>query len=142
MTIATTTFLKLDQSHFNNQGIDYQQSGSASDANDFYQHHHFPYHAFVSHHQYYPPHLHCTPPPPPAQQQHCDHHSSSGYGTSSNSSGGKSFAHHTYQTIGPSTISSTLYHDQHHYAKPDNLGNFEIIETKKPRTYDEMNNEI
>lgn len=139
MTIATTTFLKLDQSHFN-QGTDYQQPGSANDANDFYQHHHFPYHAFVSHHQYYPPHMHCTPPPP--LQQQCDHHGSSGYGTSNINSGGKSYAHHTYQTIGPSTISSSLYHDQHHYAKPDNLGNFEIIETKKPRTYDEMNNEI
>jgi hypothetical protein len=133
MTIATTTFLKLNQSHFSQTGIDYQQSGSASDANDFYQHHHFPYHAFMSHHQYYPPHMHCTPP-----SQHCDHH---GYGTTSNSSG-KSFAHHTYQTIGPSTISSTLFHDQHHYAKPDNMGNIEIIETKKPRAYDEMNNEI
>lgn len=151
MTIATTTFLKLDQSHFN-QGIDYHHqqpnptaANNIVDANDFYQHHHFPYHAFVSHHQYYPPHVHCTPTPPSSQQQlqqHCDHHGSSGYGTSSNSSGGKSYAHHTYQTIGPSTISSTLYHDQHHYAKPDNLGNFEIIETKKPRTYDEMNNEI
>jgi hypothetical protein len=135
MTIATTTFLKLNQSHFN-QGIDYHQpSSAASDANDFYQHHHFPYHAFVSQYPYAPAHLHC-----PSPSQHCDHH----YGTSSNSSGGKSFAHHTYQTIGPSTISSTLYHDkqQHHYAKPDNLGNFEIIETKKARTYDEMNNEI
>lgn len=128
-TIATTTFLKLNQSHFNQAGIDYQQPNSASDANDFYQHHHFPYHAFPIT-QYYPPHMHCTPP-----SQHCDHHA---YGTTS----GKSYAHHTYQTIGPSTISSTLYHDQHHYAKPDNMGNIEIIETKKPRAYDEMNNEI
>jgi hypothetical protein len=127
MTIATTTFLKLNQSHFN-QGIDYLPTPSQSDNSDYYQHHHFPYH-FVSHHQYYP-HMHCTTP-----SQHCDHH----YGTSSKS--GKSYAHHTYQTIGPSTISSSIHQEQH-YAKPDNMGNIEIIDSKKLRSYDEMNNEI
>lgn len=120
MTIATTTFLKLNQSHFN-QGIDYLPS--PSDTSDYYQHQHFPYH-FVAHHQYYP-------------HMHCDHR----YGTTSKS--GKSYAHHTYQTIGPSTISnSTLHHQEQHYAKPDNMGNIEIIDSKKLRSYDEMNNEI
>ena len=128
MTIATTTFLKLNQSHFN-QGIDYLPTPSQSDTSDYYQHHHFPYH-FVAHHQYYP-HMHCSTP-----SQHCDHH----YGTTSKS--GKSYSHHTYQTIGPSTISSTLHQEQHHYAKPDNMGNIEIIDSKKLRSYDEMNNEI
>jgi hypothetical protein len=69
---------------------------------------------------------------------HCDHHN---YGTTSNANTGKSYAHHTYQTIGPSTISSSLF-QEHHYAKPDNMGNIEIIDTKKPRNFDEMNNEI
>lgn len=126
MTIATTTFLKLNQSHFN-QGIDYLPTTSPSETSDFYQHH-FPYH-FVAHHQYYP-HLHCS-----TSSQHCEHH----YGTSSKN--GKSYAHHTYQSIGPSTISSTI-HQEHHYAKPDNMGNIEIIDSKKLRSYDEMNNEI
>lgn len=74
--------------------------------------------------------MHCSTPTQP-----CDHH----YGTTSKS--GKSYAHHTYQTIGPSTISSTI-HQEHHYAKPDNMGNIEIIDSKKIRKYDEMNNEI
>jgi hypothetical protein len=129
MTIATTTFLKLNQSHFN-QGIDY--TASPSETSDYYQHHHFPYH-FVAH-QYYPTHMHCSTP-----AQHCDHH----YGTTSKS--GKSYAHHTYQTIGPSTISqisSNQLHQEQHYAKPDNMGNIEIIDSKKLRCYDEMNNEI
>lgn len=124
MTIATTTFLKLNQSHFN-QGVDYMPTPSqptiASEANDFYQHHHFPYH-FVAHHQYYPHHP-------------CDHHNN--YGTTSNNNSGKSYSHHTYQTIGPSTI-----YQEHHYAKPDNMGNIEIIDSKKSRNFDEMNNEI
>ena len=135
MTIATTTFLKLNQSHFNQEG-DYMPAPSqkpVSESNDFYQHH-FPYH-FVAHHQYYPHHMHCTTP------HNCDHHHHNNYGTTSNTTGGKSFAHHTYQTIGPSTISSTLY-QEHHYAKPDNMGNIEIIDSKKPRNFDDMNNEI
>ena len=133
MTIATTAFLKLNQSHFN-EGGDYMPAPSqpVSESNDFYQHH-FPYH-FVAHHQYYPHHMHCTTP------HNCDHHHHN-YGTTSNSGGGKSFAHHTYQTIGPSTISSTVY-QEHHYAKPDNMGNIEIIDSKKPRNFDDMNNEI
>lgn len=133
MTIATTTFLKLNQSHFK-QPIDYLPTPSQnqtlnSDTNDFYQQHHqhYPYHYYSSHHHQYYPHVHC----PPSQ---CDH---GHYGTSSGS--GKSYAHHTYQTIGPSTISSSI---QQHYAKPDNMGNIEIIESKKMRSYDEMNNEI
>lgn len=76
--------------------------------------------------------MHCSTP-----AQHCDH-----YGTSSKS---KSYAHHTYQTIGPSTISqisSNQLHQDQHYAKPDNMGNIEIIDSKKLRCYDEMNNEI
>jgi hypothetical protein len=130
MTIATTTFLKLNQSHFN-QGIDYLPAASPSETSDYYQRHHFPYH-FVAH-QYYP-HMHCSTP-----AQHCDH-----YGTTSKS-GKSSHSHHTYQTIGPSTISkisSNQLHHEQHYAKPDNMGNIEIIDSKKVRCYDEMNNEI
>lgn len=129
MTIATTTFLKLNQSHFN-QGIDYLPTASPSETSDYY--HHYPYH-FV-HHQYYPHHMHCSTP-----AQHCDHHEH--YGTTSKS--GKSY--HAYQTIGPSTISqisSNQYQQEQHYAKPDNMGNIEIIDSKKVRCYDEMNNEI
>jgi len=130
MTIATTTFLKLNQSHFN-QGIDYLPTPSqpiVSETSDFYQHHHFPYH-YVAHHAQYYPHMHCATP--------CDHH----YGSTTTKPSGKSYSHHTYQTIGPSTISSTV-HQEHHYAKPDNMGNIEIIDTKKTRHFDEMNNEI
>jgi hypothetical protein len=132
MTIATTTFLKLNQSHFN-QG-DYIPTPSqpiVSESGDFYhQHHHFPYH-FVAHHQYYP-------------HMHCDHHNA--YGTTSGGGGGggnsaKTHGHHTYQTIGPSTISSSVF-PEHHYAKPDNMGNIEIIDSKKSPNFDEMNNEL
>lgn len=35
-----------------------------------------------------------------------------------------------------------MHQDQQHYAKPDNMGNIEIIDSKKLRSYDEMNNEI
>lgn len=75
--------------------------------------------------------MHCTTP-----AQHCDHHTNKV---------GKSYAHHTYQTIGPSTvsqISSNQLHQDQHYVKPDNMGNIEIIHSKKLRCYDDMNNEI
>jgi hypothetical protein len=130
MTIATTTFLKLNQSHFN-QGIDYMPTPSPSENSDYYQHHHFPsaYH-FVAHQCYPGGHMCSTPSP------HCDHH----YGATSKS--GKSYATHTYQAIVPSTISSSTLQQEHQYAKPDNMGNIEIINSKKLRCYDEMNNEI
>jgi hypothetical protein len=130
MTIATTTFLKLNQSHFN-QG-DYMPTPSpiVTESSDFYQHHHFPYH-FVSHHQYFP-------------HMHCDHHNN--YGTTSSSSAKTRGQQHTYQTIGPSTISSSSAYSpppEHHYAKPDNMGNIEIIDSKRSQPhFDEMNNEL
>lgn len=70
--------------------------------------------------------MHC-----PTPSQYCDTYGAARCGKSYN---------HTYQTIGPSTISSKL-HNEHHYAKPDNMGNIEIIDSKK-LCYDEMNNEI
>ncbi|KAG5676782.1 hypothetical protein PVAND_006591 [Polypedilum vanderplanki] len=100
-----------------------------SESSDFYhhQHHHFPYH-YVSHHQYYPHHM------------HCDHHNT--YGTTSGNSG-KTHGHHTYQTVGPPTISSSVFPENHSlYAKPDNMGNIEIIDCKKSPNFDEMNNEL
>lgn len=132
MTIATTTFLQLNQNHFKTPNADQQlpmkylpeylpTPSQSSETNDCY--HHFPYHYVLSHAPRQFHHHHCPP--------HVDH-----YADVRGSSSGKSYAHHTYQTIGPNTISSNI---QHHQYKQDNLGNIEIIESKKARSYDMMN---
>lgn len=145
MTLATTKFLKLNQSHFT-QGMDFLPTPSPSESSDYYQPHHhpIPYHLVTPHHQYYPHasaghQQYATSTTSPMQQKNRHH-----YGTVSSGMGrnGKSYGHHMYQSIGPSTISSKLRDDEHHYAKPDNMGNIEIIKSKHARTYDEMNNEI
>lgn len=154
MTLATTKFLKLNQSHFTQQGMDYLPTPSPSESSDYYQPHHhpIPYHLVTPHHQYYPhagghQQSYSTSTTSPMQQKNRQqsHH----YGTVSSGTnrggvnGGKMYpGHHTYQSIGPSTISSKLRDDEHLYAKPDNMGNIEIIKSKHARTYDEMNNEI
>lgn len=158
MTLATTTFLKLNQSHFTHQGIDYVLTPSPSESSDYYQpphpvpnsrhpQHTIPYHLVTPHHHLYPHAGHhqysTTTSNSPMQHKSARHHH---YGTVSSGTGGrgKYAQHHTYQSIGigPSTISSKLHDDEHHYAKPDNMGNIEIIKSKHLRTYDEMNNEI
>lgn len=151
MTLATTKFLKLNQSHFTHQqqqqqGMDYLPTPSPSESSDYYQPHHpIPYHLVTPHHQYYPHTGHQQSYPTsttsPMQQKNRHHYGTVSSGT--NRGVGKMYpGHHTYQSIGPSTISSKLRDDEHLYAKPDNMGNIEIIKSKHARTYDEMNNEI
>lgn len=67
---------------------------------------------------------------------HYHHHCQDYYGGQPKASS-KSYAHHTYQTIGPATISSSMI-QQHHYKPPENL---EIIDSKKPRNFDVINSE-
>lgn len=87
-------------------------------------HHHYAY-PFYPHH-YHHHHVHC--------QTNCDYYG----GTGQKQPTSKSYAHHTYQTIGPATISSTLI-QQHHYNKvPENI---EIIDSKKSRSFDVISNE-
>lgn len=153
MTLATTTFLKLNQSHFTHQGMDYMPTPSPSESSDYYQphhnsRHHFPlvtphprqFYSHAGHHQYSTT---ATTANSPRQHKNASRHPH--YGTSGRGGRDGRLQQHTYQSIGigPSTISSKLQHDdEHHYAKPDNMGNIEIIKSKHVRTYDEMNNEI